>query len=289
MGAFDRSPSPRPPRGAHWTRRFASPLVCISDVACRPHDLNCTHEICFGEHRLCFVRRGVFRKHVSGAPLVVDANLAAYFPAHEEFKTSHVDLSGDDCTFLSFDPGALEESESGVEPRPGVTHAPLSPQTLLASRRLFALNDRKLADAFEIEERALALLGRVRGETAAARRVVLSPGARHLALQAREALAEDPCAEHTLSGLALRIGASPSYVSQTFRLAHGVGLHRFLTRLRLAVALDRILGGEEDLSALAHDIGFSSHSHFTYAFRTNFGVTPSAARDLSGREPLLAG
>jgi len=48
-------------------------------------------------------------------------------------------------------------------------------------------------------------------------------------------------------------------------------------RLRLARALD-VIGGYEDLTALGLDLGFSSHSHFTAAFRETYGRTPSQFR-----------
>ena len=39
----------------------------------------------------------------------------------------------------------------------------------------------------------------------------------------------------------------------------------------------------DDLTALALDTGFSSHSHFTAVFRRTFGSTPSAFRQASRR------
>jgi AraC-like DNA-binding protein len=53
--------------------------------------------------------------------------------------------------------------------------------------------------------------------------------------------------------------------------------HRYLTRLRLRAALER-LPDASDLTALALELGFSSHSHFTDAFRREFRRTPSEAR-----------
>jgi AraC-like DNA-binding protein len=50
----------------------------------------------------------------------------------------------------------------------------------------------------------------------------------------------------------------------------GLPLYRYQLRLRLARALD-LLARYDDLSALAHDLGFSSHSHFTAAFRDTYG------------------
>jgi AraC-like DNA-binding protein len=36
----------------------------------------------------------------------------------------------------------------------------------------------------------------------------------------------------------------------------------------------------DDLTELGFDLGFSSHSHFTSAFRETFGRTPSELRSL---------
>jgi len=44
--------------------------------------------------------------------------------------------------------------------------------------------------------------------------------------------------------------------------------------LRLARALDQVTR-YDDLSALAADLGFSSHSHFTAAFRQAYGRSPT--------------
>jgi AraC-like DNA-binding protein len=38
----------------------------------------------------------------------------------------------------------------------------------------------------------------------------------------------------------------------------------------------------EDLTALALDLGFSSHAHFTSAFRQTYGRTPSEFRRSTG-------
>jgi AraC-like DNA-binding protein len=61
-----------------------------------------------------------------------------------------------------------------------------------------------------------------------------------------------------------------------------VPLHQYLTQLRLAHALDA-LPSTSDLTQLALDVGFSSHSHFTSRFRRAFGTTPSRFRELSRR------
>jgi AraC-like DNA-binding protein len=77
-----------------------------------------------------------------------------------------------------------------------------------------------------------------------------------------------------LGDIAREVGASPAYLTDLFRRVEGVSLHRYLTHLRLARALVE-LPHAENLSALALALGFSSHSHFSFAFRRAFGTTPS--------------
>jgi AraC-like DNA-binding protein len=78
------------------------------------------------------------------------------------------------------------------------------------------------------------------------------------------------------------VAASPFHLARRFKRANGVGLHRYRTRLRMALALARLGDGATDLTALALDLGFNSHSHFSAAFGAHFGVAPSRARDLLG-------
>jgi AraC family transcriptional regulator len=40
--------------------------------------------------------------------------------------------------------------------------------------------------------------------------------------------------------------------------------------------LERLRDARGDLTGIALDLGYSSHSHFTFAFRRHFGYAPSA-------------
>jgi AraC-like DNA-binding protein len=81
-----------------------------------------------------------------------------------------------------------------------------------------------------------------------------------------------------LDGIAAAVGSTPAHLGRVFRRVTGTSIHTYLTRLRLRAALEPVMAGADDLSGLAHDLGFSSHSHFTYAFRREFGCPPSQLR-----------
>jgi AraC-like DNA-binding protein len=63
-------------------------------------------------------------------------------------------------------------------------------------------------------------------------------------------------------------------------------VNRFIHRLRLRAALDLLPEYRRDITRLALDLGYSSHSHFTYAFRREFGFPPSAWRRSAEIRPL---
>jgi AraC-like DNA-binding protein len=85
--------------------------------------------------------------------------------------------------------------------------------------------------------------------------------------------------------LARRFGLSRSYLSQTFRAAERMSLYQYEleVRLRRAAAL---LPAADDLAALALELGFASHSHFSTALRRWAGCTPSAFRARARRPGL---
>jgi AraC-like DNA-binding protein len=58
----------------------------------------------------------------------------------------------------------------------------------------------------------------------------------------------------------------------------GTTLAAYRGQLRLRLALERLRDSRSDLTTIAYDLGYSSHSHFTMAFRQAFGTTPSEFR-----------
>lgn len=141
-----------------------------------------------------------------------------------------------------------------------VSHVPGRPAWYLRQRRLFraASDPTAGSDALALEEHILALVDDV-------------------ATAARELLARRATEPLTLEAIARAVGVSSFHLCRAFREVTGVTLHQYRDVLRLTQALEWIDAGA-DLSAIALEAGYSSHSHFTSAFRRTFGVTPSAAR-----------
>jgi AraC-like DNA-binding protein len=92
--------------------------------------------------------------------------------------------------------------------------------------------------------------------------------------RAKLVLSADPARRWTLAEIGAEVGVSPVYLTQAFQQVEGTPLYRYQLRLRLARALD-LLGEYDNLSTLALELRFSSHSHFTAAFRQAYGRTPA--------------
>jgi AraC-like DNA-binding protein len=105
-------------------------------------------------------------------------------------------------------------------------------------------------------------------------------GHRQLVESVKAILIAEPGSPHRLKELATMLGVSPSHLAHVFRAEVGLGLHQYLLQVRMALALDRLSDGASDLTRLALDLGFVSHSHFTAVFRRCFGMPPSRVRAL---------
>jgi AraC-like DNA-binding protein len=131
----------------------------------------------------------------------------------------------------------------------------------------------KLADPLEAEVLALTLVRRALGP-----RTSHAPGAtigcQKLVDRAKLVLSNDLTRRWTLAEIACELRVSPVYLTQVFQQVEGMPLYRYQLRLRLARALD-LLARYDDLTNLALELGFSSHSHFSSAFRQLYGCSPS--------------
>jgi AraC family transcriptional regulator len=82
----------------------------------------------------------------------------------------------------------------------------------------------------------------------------------------------------SLDDLAREAGLSSYHFGKTFKASLGVPPCRYVTERRIHRAKELLLGGHGSITEIAHDLGFSSHSHFTDVFRKTTGATPSQFR-----------
>ena len=229
---------------------------------------------------------GAFVWHVAGEEILADANQALYVADGEEFAFSHP-LGAERSLVITPKASVLEElSKAGAYARGSVvrqaSRAKLASYGLQLAVHRLRRSSSASVDPLDLDElliEAMRGLAGARLPTPA----VLAGSARRTLQRAKEFLHARTAEKITLSDVAMAADVSPVYLTYLFRRAEGVPLYQYLLKLRLASALVE-LPTCEDITGLSLDLGFSSHSHFSAAFRSKFGVTPSAFReDVTGR------
>jgi AraC family transcriptional regulator len=244
-------------------------------------------EECASDTHLVFPYRGVYMRHVGSDQAVADANHVLFFNADEGYQISHPIEGGDASLSLGLSQPILQElapkSLLNGRGRLGFRHQHqrIDPraQALVALLRHSLENG--TIEPLETEGLLLTLVCRSLGA-----RTSHEPGAtyarRRLANRVKVLLASDLSRRWTLTEIAAEIRGSPVYLTQIFQQVEGIPLYRYHLRLRLARSLD-LIARYDDLSALAADLGFSSHSHFAAAFRQTYGQSPTAFRQSAQR------
>ena len=252
--------------------------LSIHDVTCAG---GCRHQSaaeCAGETCLVFPYRGVFVRHVGGEDAVAEANQLLFFNKDQDYCISHPVEGGDACLSLAIKEPLLDElapKDQLLRKGPvrfARARRRIDPRTQVLVALIRHSLKRQAIEKLEAETLTLTLVRRALGErTSHAARA--SFGRQKLVDRAKLVLSSDLSRRWTLAQIAAEVGVSPVYLTQVFQQVEAVPLSRYQLRLRLARAL-HLLGKYDDLTSLGLELGFSSHSHFTAAFRQAFGRTP---------------
>jgi AraC-like DNA-binding protein len=244
-------------------------------------------------HEFVFPRTSVWIEHEGERPFIADPTVVTYYNRHQPYRRRVLSPEGDRCDWYSFDAavvadlvGRLDPSAEDRPERPfRFRHGPTDP-VAYAQQRLVAhhLDGPEPLDLVQVEEVMLGVLARVLRRSYAARGLAVRSTLS--ALAAAQDVVERVRAyalvhldqRLTLADLAGRADCSPFQLCRAFRQATGGAVHRWLLRLRLHASLERVAEPGSDLTTVALDFGFASHSHFTAAFRRAFGLTPSELR-----------
>jgi AraC family transcriptional regulator len=258
-----------------------SPLLQVYDVRLRTPRGPYGSVDRSGVPQIIAPRRGVFGVERRGEYFVVDSVSVFFVDANDECRVSHPGFDGDDCTVVVPAPDLFDEWVTSIDGQLGR----LLPRDQLLVHLITGALDDPAANQIEREEatgRLLEVLARgFLGHAWLAGRS--HPRLRRRVDRARALLASAPGADWDLRTIGRSVDCSPYHLARQFRAATGDTLSGYLLRLRLNLALDRLHDGETNLSALALDLGFAQHSHFSARFRAAFGMTPAATRQLLTR------
>ncbi len=240
-----------------------------------------------------FPRTSVWIRHEGEEGFVCDPTSVSFYNRGQVYRRGRITEDGDRCEWFAVPPEVILEAMRPFEPtaeehpeRPfSFSRGPSAAATYARQRRLVQrLLARDGIDPLEVEETVLGLLDDVlasayRGLRADPRH---SPATgrshRELVENARALMASIYRETTQLREIAAALSVAPGHLSRVFRRLTGTTLHEYRAQLRLRAALEGLILPESDLTQLAFDFGYSSHSHFTERFRRIFGITPSEFR-----------
>jgi AraC-like DNA-binding protein len=238
-----------------------------------------------------FPRSAVWIRHAGSRPFVADPQTVTIYNRGQAYTRSPISAEGDCSDWFGVSAGVAAEiaqachGSSDVDPnRPFRAEYVPGDSSLYAWQRfLFLRLARGELDLLQAEETVLALVARVIASASAGtvprlrtRRVVEAHC--DLAARARALIAQDVAAGTDVGSMARRLEVSPYHLCHVFRSQTGQTMHQYRLDLRFRMLLDRLEQGSRDLSAIAHDLGFASHSHMTTLFRRWCGQVPSTVR-----------
>lgn len=254
-------------------------LLRVGHVVSRPLSAACGEIERQSSNILVLPLAGVFAKHDGPRRHVIATpNHAVFIAAGSPYRLSYPGGIGDQALTLRFSRDSFEFSDFAA-------HSLLSPAAMLARSLLWRRFVRGEWDPLQVEEVGLGLLAAALPDACKVRHAPRRcSGRRMLQVErVKEAISLRPERKWTLSGLAELACVSPCHLAHIFRAEVGASVYRYVLRARLAKALEEVLEGDTDLSAVALETGFASHSHFTARFRALFGSTPVELRQRASR------
>lgn len=225
------------------------------------------------EFQLLLPLEGVFNWHLGSSTTLVNANHVVFISPGDVSQDSHP-ASGDvGCLLLTPRPDLIERiGQRALRAITAERVAPMHARTQRAAAMLLAAGGPANDDG--VEETAIHLLHGVASVKPDKR--VARNGSHRLVEAVKEMLATHD-GRLSLAEIAAQLDVSPAHLTDTFRRSEGMPIAKYHRRLRLARALVE-LPHAADITTLALAFGFSSHAHFSAAFKETYREAPSEFR-----------
>jgi AraC family transcriptional regulator len=275
---------------------YESRLLSLHDYSCRISRGGPGADEHSDNNTIVLMRHGAFAKHFGRRSITADVNQAVFFSRESTYQVSHPADCGDRGTVFTISPRVLNDIVRELDPSiddhperpfPFVT-GPCAAWLFWRHRELVQRLENaesKPLDPLWADVTALQLVADILesaftryGKPRTSRREGTNSDHVDQVEAAKTYLASQLSERITLDDVARAVQVSPFHLARIFHEHTSVPLHRYLTQLRLRASLERLADGAEDLTTLALELGFSSHSHFTDAFRREFGRPPSQIR-----------
>ena len=266
---------------------FSSRLLRIGSFRCAPDHPLFTETGPTQTHVMVFPRTSVWIAQEDRPPFVGEPTHAALYNAGHAFVRRRISPEGDRSDWFGIAPALLREvfaevwsTAADAEEVRFTTGQAYAPGELYRRQRTVFEYVRRIdkADVLAVEESVIEILRTLLGAAPRVGDRTGSPRRRALVEDAKAHLALRSVRRESLADVAGALGCSVFHLCRVFRANTGSTLHAYRRRLRVRRALERVIETDEDLLTVGLALGFSGHSHFTAAFKREFGIAPSVLR-----------
>ncbi|HEX6291768.1 MAG TPA: AraC family transcriptional regulator [Herpetosiphonaceae bacterium] len=281
---------------------FQSPTLRLGLFRCRPYEPWFEDTGPISGHLIVFPRTPVCITYAGHQPIVTDPNVVMLYNDRQEYRRSKISERGDLCEWFEFAPQIVLDALRPYDPSVDrhqvtpftLTHGPSDADSYLLQRAVVEhILGTDQPDRVYVEEALLAVLGktihnayRASGLHPGSARSSVASSASELTYDVKHFLATHFRERITIDQIAQAVYCSPYHLCRIFRQQTGSTIHSYLNQIRLRTALEYLSQGTADLAGLGLELGYSSHSHFTLAFRRAFGSAPSALRQRASTKKI---
>ncbi|MFY9825692.1 MAG: AraC family transcriptional regulator [Thermoanaerobaculia bacterium] len=270
---------------------FKSPSFSITQWNCRCGRPGLSEEKLHLEYVISFVHEGVFVMHSEGRAEVIDRTTALLINPDFSFRSSHPFGCSDHGSSLvirrdvlldvmsQYDPAAQERPDALFTTPFGLDLSQVYVRHRLIVRKL---TQGVVPDPLALDAALLEIVAGVAKSCCPPRARRKTPAessrARRRYVHDAQLLLQQRFRQRfRLEDVARDLYVSPFHLCRLFKEETGIPMHRYVNRLRLRASLEQLAAGES-LTDVALSLGFAGHSHFTTAFRKEFGRAPSEVR-----------
>ena len=234
--------------------------------------------------------------------LATPNNVMLYNPL-QPYTRRAVDPRGDHCEYIGINTSTIYAAQSAKTlegdpyqpPRPfRRSHIPCTSQLYLAQRLLFKLaSSSESTSSLELDSAFMNILptlldsvSRTGNDVESSAKRRSQSRNRELALAAQEYISRNHRRQISLEDVASYVDCSVYHLCRVFKQNTSHSVYSYIKKMRLLSSIEQVIETRIPFTQIALEFQFSSHSHFTNAFRKAFGLTPGQLRTSPNRSKL---
>ena len=224
---------------------------------------------------IVFPGNSIWIQHKNKKAFVTDSSIINLYNQDQEYHRFAIDENGDDCIWVEAKEPLWDElSQSTHKPRFKAENIKCTKQTFLTFQEI--LKNIRYQQENDITESSFELFHKISDCLYNAfESKNLNTRHRSLVEKIKYNLHNHLHDNYSLQEIAKDVFSSPYHLCRVFKQITGLGINQYRNQIRLNKIYSILVKGTEDLSDLAFQFGYSSHSHLSHNFKQHFGFSPS--------------